>query len=208
MPDLLKAAGTALPEDAATATLAGGTYAYRFASWGDDCSASGASTTCTYVWDTSDPVVATASVEFAVDTHVLTVTQPAHATISTSDATLSCTGSVCTATVDFGTVVTLTITPDVGYQFVAWTGDCTGSGTCSVTMTESKTVSATFVPQSYTLTVTPPTNGTVTGLGISCPGTCSASFAYGTSVGLTATPAAGDWAAITALAQATLTLRG
>jgi uncharacterized repeat protein (TIGR02543 family) len=46
--------------------------------------------------------------------------------------------------------------------------------------------------QPQTLSVTPaPTNGFVSGSGISCPETCSATYPYGTASTLSATPAAG-----------------
>ena len=61
-------------------------------------------------------------------------------------------------------------------------------------MTQARTVGATFTIQRFTLTVTPPTNGIVTGTGIAC-GTggadCTETYDYGTGVVLTATPSAG-----------------
>ena len=60
-------------------------------------------------------------------------------------------------------MVPLTATPDTGYSLSAWTGACTGTGACTVTMDADKTVGATFAIQRYTLTVTLPTNGTITG---------------------------------------------
>lgn len=46
--------------------------------------------------------------------------------------------------------------------------------------------------QSYTLTTGVTGSGTITGSGINCPGTCSASFSSGTSVTLTESPSAGN----------------
>ena len=43
------------------------------------------------------------------------------------------------------TVVNITATPATGYVFDYWSGDCTGSGTCSVTMSAAKSVTAHFV---------------------------------------------------------------
>jgi hypothetical protein len=43
-----------------------------------------------------------------------------------------------------GTVVTLTAVPDSGSTFVGWSGDASGTGTASLTMTTNKSVIATF----------------------------------------------------------------
>jgi hypothetical protein len=50
-----------------------------------------------------------------------------------------------------GTSVTLTATPATGSTFAGWSGACSGTGTCTVTMDANKTVTATF-----TSTVRPP----------------------------------------------------
>jgi YVTN family beta-propeller protein len=55
-------------------------------------------------------------------------------------------GITCTATYDYGTVVTLTATADFGSTFTGWSGACSAaSSSCAVTMTEPKNVTATFV---------------------------------------------------------------
>jgi uncharacterized repeat protein (TIGR02543 family) len=41
-------------------------------------------------------------------------------------------------------VVDITATPAAGYEFDHWSGACTGSGTCQVTMDANKTVTAHF----------------------------------------------------------------
>src|SRR5437870_9076175 len=68
--------------------------------------------------------------------------------------------------------------------------------TAVVTDSAATTVAATFSPQALARTRTPsPTgSGTVTSapVGINCGVTCTASFASGTAVTLTATPAAGS----------------
>ena len=43
-----------------------------------------------------------------------------------------------------GTLVTLTTTPATNFQFTGWSGACSGSGACSVTMDAAKSVTATF----------------------------------------------------------------
>jgi hypothetical protein len=86
--------------------------------------------------------------------------------------------------------VVLTAAPAGSAQFTGWTGACSGTGTCTVAMTASKGVAATFQPAGYTLTVQlgGAGAGKVTGDDkLDCGNggtTCTASFAPGTVVAL------------------------
>src|SRR5205807_1565926 len=126
------------------------------------------------------------------------------ATCSASYATgtvVTLTAQAAAASYDSGTVVTLTAAPATGSAFAGWSGCDTVSGTtCTVTMSASRSVTATFNLQSFTLTVSKAGlgRGTVTSTSspgsptqIDCGTTCSgasAPFNYGTVVTLTATP--------------------
>jgi hypothetical protein len=89
--------------------------------------------------------------------------------------------------------VTLSAAATGGSTFAGWGGDCSGTGSCVLTMDGERSVSATFnaAPTMFPLTVTVGGSGTgtVSGSGINCPGTCSQSFNPGTAVALTAAPA-------------------
>ena len=80
--------------------------------------------------------------------------------------------------------------------FTGWGGDCAGTTTCTVTMDQARNVTATFTLVQHALAVTKSGTGTGTitsnPAAISCPGTCGASFDHGTSVVLSAAPAAGS----------------
>jgi hypothetical protein len=92
------------------------------------------------------------------------------------------------ATYTYGTVVTLTPNANPGWNFSAWSGDLTGSANpATITMNGNKTVTATFVPESlsYTLTVKISGQGLVT-----APGTGTFQYPQGTVVPLTAIPKA------------------
>ena len=77
----------------------------------------------------------------------LTVTKSGsgEGTVTSTPAGIDC-GSECEAEFDEGEEVELTASPESGSEFVEWTGACTGSGTCEVTMSEAQSVGAKFEP--------------------------------------------------------------
>jgi len=64
-------------------------------------------------------------------------------TVTDNQAGISC-GSDCTEPYANGTSVILTANPNAGSSFKAWSGACTGTGTCTVTMSAARSVTATF----------------------------------------------------------------
>jgi hypothetical protein len=107
-------------------------------------------------------------------------------------------GSTCQAGFQEGVSVTLHAAPDASASFSGWSsGDpgfnCPGTGDCTVTMDQARTVTAMF-GANVTLTVTKSGTGTGTvtslspNLGINCGSTCQASFPQGTAVTLHAAP--------------------
>ncbi len=119
-------------------------------------------------------------------------------TVTSSPSGISC-GSTCSAFFNSGTQLILTASPASGSMFAGWSGACTGTGTCTVTMNQVRSVSATFnvvPPSTYLLSVSTSGNGSGTATsspsGISCPSSCAASFPSGTQVTLTASPATGS----------------
>lgn len=84
-----------------------------------------------------------------------------------------------------GDIVTLTATPDTGWLFTGWTGNLTGNANpATITITTNTTITANF-RDGYVLTVTTSGNGTV------AVSPLQEKYNPGTSVRLTATPAAG-----------------
>lgn len=63
--------------------------------------------------------------------------------VSSSPAGISC-GSTCSASFTSGTLVTLTPRAVGRGVFAGWSGACTGTGTCRVTMDANRAVTATF----------------------------------------------------------------
>ena len=126
--------------------------------------------------------------------HALNVTLSGGGKVTSSPAGIDC-GSTCSASFDAGTQVTLTASPASGQVFTGWSGDCSGSAaSCTVAMSQARSVGAAFAPIRYTLSVSLFGSGSVSSspAGISCGSTCSASFDAGTQVTLTASPASGQ----------------
>lgn len=123
----------------------------------------------------------------------LTVTGSAYGTVTSLPAGINC-GSDCTEPFLRGTSVVLSAAPTSGYKFNGWSGACTGTGICTVTMSTARNVSATFTAlPKYTLTVSRKGSGTVVSkpAGINCGNDCSEAYVSGTIVSLTPTPATG-----------------
>jgi hypothetical protein len=103
-------------------------------------------------------------------------------------------GSACTAAFPPDTHVLLTAAASTGNSFAGWSGACTGmTETCTVAMTEARTVTATFAAH-YTLWVgiAGSGDGSVTGSPINCGAVCTATLASGTVVALTPLPSPGS----------------
>ncbi len=172
---------TLTPEAAAGSTFTG---------WGGACSGSD---TCQVTMDAARSVTAT----FTLNVYALTVskTGTGSGTVTSNPAAINC-GSTCSASFNYSTVVTLTPTASPGSSFTGWSGACSGSGTCQVTMDAARSVTASFTINTYTLTISKNGAGlgTVTSspAGINCGSTCSASFNYITAVTLTASAATGS----------------
>jgi uncharacterized repeat protein (TIGR02543 family) len=129
-----------------------------------------------------------------VNVPAVTVAKTGSGSVSSTDRNISC-GSKCASFYNAGATVTLAASAGSGNAFVGWGGACTGSQTtCTVTVNDSQTVTATFAP-SVKLSVSTSGKGSVTcGNG----GVCASTMTQGTTVTFTAAPAAGfrftNWA--------------
>jgi Divergent InlB B-repeat domain len=180
-----------------TATPAAG---QSFAGWAGACA--GAAGTCVVTMDparvAATPDVTARFVPSAGQTtYSFSLTIAGAGTVVSSPAGINCTAN-CAAVFPANALVTLTATPATGQSFAGWSGACTGSAnSCAVTLDQARTVGARFetiAGSSFALNVAVSGNGSVASnpAGISCGSTCSANFAAGTAVTLTATPAAGQ----------------
>ena len=124
-----------------TATPSAG---YNFTGWGGACTGTG---TCTVTMSAAAHVSAT----FAIQQNTLTVAVAGNGTVTSNTGGINCPGT-CSASFNPGTVVTLTESPATGNYFSGWSGACSGTGTCSVTMNAAEGVTATFNAQQITTT--------------------------------------------------------
>ena len=180
------ASGTMVTLTAAPAT--GST----FAGWSGACTGTGA---CVLMVTAAAAVTATFT---AANTFALTVTKAGTGTgtVTSAPTGINC-GTACAANFASGTMVTLTQVAATGSTFAGWSGACTGTGACVVTVTAAAAVTATFTAaNTFAVTVTKAGTGTGTvtsaPAGINCGTACAANFASGTMVTLTAAPATGS----------------
>lgn len=163
-----------------------------FAGWsGAVCAGTG---TCTVAVNTDTAVTAIFVPVFTLTTNTAGT---GSGSITSVPAGINC-GASCSSTFSAGTMVSLAAAPASGSSFTGWSGACTGTGSCNVTLNSSQNVTANFGPSApqpqYTLTVTTTGSGSVTSspTGINCGSSCSAAYNSGTSVTLTPTPASGS----------------
>lgn len=105
----------------------------------------------TYTVDDGRGGTASAAVALTVGTFTLTVEKTGNGRILSTPAGIDC-GATCGADFATGSRVTLVADPDPGWTFPGWTGACSGTGPCTVTMDVARSVGADFLPP-------PPTPG-------------------------------------------------
>ena len=170
-----------------TASASSGSF---FAGWsGGGCTGT---STCVTTVNGAETVTAT----FTEITYTLSVTESGtgagHVTSSPSGINCSPTSNQCSSSFNSGSMVTLTASASSGSSFAGWSGGgCGGTEPCQVTLSANTKVTATFtlIPTStLSIAETGGGSGTVTSApsGINCGATCSASFATGTPITLTA----------------------
>jgi len=133
-------------------------------------------------------------------TQTLTVVRSGNGSggVTSSPAGIDC-GAACSASYTTGTVVTLTAAPAAGSTFSGWSGACSGTGSCLVSMNAATSVTATFAldsTASFVLTVAKAGTGsgrvTSSPAAIDCGATCEAIYPAGALVTLTVAPDAGS----------------
>ncbi|MDO8443474.1 MAG: hypothetical protein Q7S78_00565, partial [Candidatus Azambacteria bacterium] len=96
----------------------------------------------------------TASCSAGINTYSFNLSKTGSGTITSSPAGINC-GSTCSNVFNYGASVTLTPSAPSGYAFTGWTGDCSGTGTCTVTINGTRNATANFaaLPGSFDLSL-------------------------------------------------------
>ncbi len=166
--------GTGTYDDGSVVTLTATPDAgYEFTGWSGDASG------------TTNPLNITMDADKTVTANFGPIQRTL--TLNATNGSVSASPNPSTGTYDDGSVVTLTATPDAGYEFTGWSGDASGnSNPVNVTMDSDKTVTAAFQRIQHTLSITA-MNGTVT----VSPDPVNGTYDQGTIVTLTAVPDSG-----------------
>ena len=115
------------------------------------------------------PVVTTPvmiKINNSASTYALTVTKSGSGVGAVTGTGINC-GNDCSESYSSGAPVTLTAKPAVGSLFHGWSGACSGTGTCTVTMNITKSVSAVFTLSSLSQSPSSATSPVATPLVIS-----------------------------------------
>ncbi len=164
----------------------------RFGSWGAPCA--DATGDCVFTLNEDTEVRATFDERFATLGVVFAGSGTGEVRADVGDLVCTSTTAQCEASYEVGTRVTLSATPGPATTFVGWSDSdvCSGRQPCTLPLQRSQTVTATFEGITHALTVTRsgPGRGVVASANgaIDCGSTCTADFAAGATVELTATP--------------------
>ncbi len=123
--------------------------------------------------------------------HTLVISFSGSGSVGVNPSGASCDSGSCSYDLPEGTVVTLTASPATDWTFGIWSGCDTVDGqTCTVTMSDNKTIATGFNFNTFTLAASYEGSGSITSnpTGLDCGGVCSASFDMGSTVRLIAVP--------------------
>lgn len=161
---------------------------HRHMGWTDDCAAT-TGAICTVSLEASRTVGAI----FALRTDSLSVVRAGTGSgrIVSTPAGIDC-PDTCEQSLTRGTSVALAATADEGSDFQGWSGACTGSGACAVSIDGPTFVVASFARRTYDVVVSRTGDGDARVLAdvgaIDCGSTCRDRVSHGTSVTFTVSP--------------------
>lgn len=120
-----------------TAAVANGS---TFAGWSGACTGAGI---CTVLMTAARSVTATFNTSGTTVPLSVTKMGTGTGTVTSLPTGINC-GTTCAANYANGTSVTLSAAPGSGSTFAGWSGGCTGTGNCTLSMSAARNVTATF----------------------------------------------------------------
>ena len=112
---------------------------YSFLGWQGACTNS---SVCKITMDAPKTVTATFR---PTSDPVLSVIIDGKGSVVSNPVGINC-GGICSKAFPYQATLTLSASSQPGYVFTGWSGDCSGKDACTVTMSEAKSVTATFKP--------------------------------------------------------------
>jgi len=119
---------------------------FTFDGWSGACTGTGA---CDFDMSMDRSVTATFIADSGSIQNTLSVTVVGSGSVTSDPVGIDC-ESDCSEDYDDDTVVTLTTSPDSGFILDSWSGDCVSNGSCVVTLSVARSVTATFVAAGQT----------------------------------------------------------
>jgi len=141
----------------------------------------------------------------STQTYTLSVSKAGTGTGSVSSAPIGITcGADCSESYNPGSSISLTASPDTSSIFTGWSGACSGTGTCYITLDAAKSVTATFALKTYSITATASTGGSISPSGtVSVNQGSSKSFTITATSGYSIANVLADGASVGAVASYT-----
>lgn len=155
-----------------------------FIGWGLDCSGTG---DCLLTMSQARDAFADTDI-----LHNLLVTVDGPGSVSSQPSGISC-PSTCDQDFSDGEFIELIATPSMNANFIGWSGDCSGMGSCQFNINQDYQVTAHFEFDNYDLTILSNIGGHIASAdgGIDCGTDCDETYSVNTIIQLTATPQSG-----------------
>ena len=116
---------------------------YAFSGWSGACTG----TNKCMVWMSTDQAVAATfvPVDQGAARYTLSIAKAGfgYGTVTSDPPGIDC-GVTCSGSATASTVVTLVPTPETGSTFAGWSGACSGTGSCTISMSNNRSITAKF----------------------------------------------------------------
>ena len=133
----------------------------------------------------------TCTATFTLNTVSLSVSKTGNGIVTSTPSGVNC-GTSCSFNFVAGTAVTLKANPEAGFAFAGWSGGCTGTADCSMTLSSNNTATANFVDRRDRIGIYTPAGEWF--LDLNGNGKWDAADSYSEPFGeIVGVPVVGDW---------------